>query len=152
MYSRAIYLFLDDVLSAVDMHTAQHILEHCLTGPIAHNRFMILVSHHASLCAPAAVQVVHLDTGCATFVGNGADYLKSEYYIVEKTESLAVDDPADEFDRTPSSGVTSAKARLSSAHKTANSVRPEKDSQMLLIQPENRVGRVRVLHVCRHVY
>lgn len=152
MYSRAIYLFLDDVLSAVDMHTAHHILEHCLTGSIAQNRFVILVSHHASLCAPVAVQVVHLDTGCATFVGSGVDYLQSEYYIVEKTGSLAVDDPADEFDRTPSSGETSVKARSQSAHKSANSVRQGKNPQTLLIQPEKRVGRVRVHHVCGRVY
>ncbi|KAG8871479.1 hypothetical protein FRB98_000747, partial [Tulasnella sp. 332] len=54
IYSRAAVLFLDDVLSAVDAETAQHIYEHALQGPLLEGRTVILVSHHVQLCVPGA--------------------------------------------------------------------------------------------------
>lgn len=80
MYSRAAYIYLDDVLSAVDAHTSQHIVNHCLVGPIAANRTLILVSHHAAKCAPLATTIVHLDQGRPAFVGTSASYLATELY------------------------------------------------------------------------
>ncbi|KAG8938967.1 hypothetical protein FRC00_014283, partial [Tulasnella sp. 408] len=58
IYSRASVLFLDDVLSAVDAETAQHIFEHALKGPLMKGRTVILVSHHVQLCVPGAAYVV----------------------------------------------------------------------------------------------
>lgn len=49
VYSRAGVLLLDDVLSAVDAHTAHHIYTHCLLGPLLKGRTVLLVSHHAQL-------------------------------------------------------------------------------------------------------
>lgn len=58
VYSRASILLLDDVLSAVDAHTARHIYDQCLKGPLLVGRTIILVSHHVHLCLPGASYVV----------------------------------------------------------------------------------------------
>ncbi|GAA6021159.1 hypothetical protein JCM10207_008338 [Rhodosporidiobolus poonsookiae] len=80
VYSRASLLLLDDVISAVDAHTAAHIFEKCLKGPLLEGRTVVLVSHHVQLTAPGAAYVVELDNGRVGFSGTGADYLKSESF------------------------------------------------------------------------
>ncbi|KAG8740134.1 hypothetical protein FRC10_004719 [Ceratobasidium sp. 414] len=62
IYSRASVLFLDDVLSAVDAHTASHLFELCLRGPLSHDRSIVLVSHHVQLILPGASYVVSFST------------------------------------------------------------------------------------------
>ncbi|KAG6842469.1 hypothetical protein C0991_007599 [Blastosporella zonata] len=63
MYSTAECILLDDPLAAVDMHTAQHLVSKCLTGPLARDRTIILVTHHISLCLPSASYLVELAQG-----------------------------------------------------------------------------------------
>ncbi|RCH99356.1 hypothetical protein CU098_007426, partial [Rhizopus stolonifer] len=46
VYSRAQNVLMNDILSAVDAHTAKHLLEKCLVGPLMKNRTRILVTHH----------------------------------------------------------------------------------------------------------
>ena len=70
VYSRASILLLDDVLSAVDAHTAHHLYTECLKGDLMHNRTVILVSHHVQLCAPGARYIVVLDNGRIQFQGD----------------------------------------------------------------------------------
>ncbi|KAF8438137.1 hypothetical protein L210DRAFT_968152 [Boletus edulis BED1] len=70
VYSRASILLLDDVLSAVDAHTAHHIYNECLKGELVRGRTVILVSHHVQLCAPGASYVVALDNGRVAFQGD----------------------------------------------------------------------------------
>ncbi|KAG8779852.1 hypothetical protein FRC12_023788 [Ceratobasidium sp. 428] len=69
IYSRASVLFLDDVLSAVDAHTAAHLFEKCLRGPLARDRTIVLVSHQVQLILPGASYVVALDNGRVLFSG-----------------------------------------------------------------------------------
>lgn len=45
------------------MHTAQHLLTHCLSGELAQDRTIILVTHHVSLCLPVAAYLVELALG-----------------------------------------------------------------------------------------
>ncbi|KPV72284.1 uncharacterized protein RHOBADRAFT_39718 [Rhodotorula graminis WP1] len=78
VYSRASVLLLDDVLSAVDAHTAAHIYENCLKGPLLKNRTVILVSHHVALTAPGAAHVVQLANGRVAFSGSRAQFLDSD--------------------------------------------------------------------------
>ncbi|KAG5638391.1 hypothetical protein H0H81_000287 [Sphagnurus paluster] len=54
---------LGEMRSAVDMHTAQHLLTKCLSGELAQDRTIILVTHHISLCLPAASYIVELAHG-----------------------------------------------------------------------------------------
>jgi hypothetical protein len=44
----------------VDAHTADHIFEKCIRGPLLSGRTVILVSHHVQLTAPGAAYVVRL--------------------------------------------------------------------------------------------
>ena len=77
MYSRASILLLDDVLSAVDAHTAHHLYSECLKGELVRGRTVILVSHHVQLCAPGASYVVALDNGRVAFQGDPDSFIAS---------------------------------------------------------------------------
>ncbi|EPQ52340.1 multidrug resistance-associated ABC transporter [Gloeophyllum trabeum ATCC 11539] len=77
VYSRASILLLDDVLSAVDAHTAHHLYHECLTGELMRGRTVILVSHHVQLCAPGASFIVTLDNGRVLYQGNYEDFRTS---------------------------------------------------------------------------
>ena len=63
LYCNSKHVLLDDCLSAVDSHTAQHIFEHCIQGPLMLNRTCILVTHNVSLCVPLSHYVVLLANG-----------------------------------------------------------------------------------------
>lgn len=63
LYCNAKYILLDDCLSAVDSHTAQHIFEHCILGPQMLNRTCILVTHSVALCLSRSQYVVVLANG-----------------------------------------------------------------------------------------
>ncbi|KAG2149655.1 P-loop containing nucleoside triphosphate hydrolase protein [Suillus cothurnatus] len=74
MYSEATCILLDDPLAAVDMHTAQHIVQHCLSGELARDRTIILVTHHISLCLPIASYVVELSRGNISRAGDKEEF------------------------------------------------------------------------------
>ncbi|KAL7279294.1 hypothetical protein ACG7TL_007135 [Trametes sanguinea] len=63
LYSPAKCVLLDDPLAAVDLHTAQHIVKKALSGDLARDRTIILVTHHITLCLPIAAYLVELSTG-----------------------------------------------------------------------------------------
>ncbi|KAH8822793.1 P-loop containing nucleoside triphosphate hydrolase protein [Flagelloscypha sp. PMI_526] len=77
LFSYFCLVLLDDVLSAVDAHTADHLFKKCLKGELMSGRTVILVSHHVQLCAPGAAFVVALDNGGANFIGDSAAFLSS---------------------------------------------------------------------------
>ena len=52
-------------LSAVDAHTARHLIEKCLQGPLMKDRTVVLVTHHVQLCLPAASLIVRMTVGKA---------------------------------------------------------------------------------------
>lgn len=63
LYCNSRHILLDDCLSAVDSHTAKHIFEQCIRGPLMVNRTCILVTHNIALCLPAAKHVIYLKNG-----------------------------------------------------------------------------------------
>ena len=73
LYSRAEVLVIDDVFSAVDTHVGRHILDHALTGEVAHQRAIILATHSLQLCLPKSTFVVMLNDGTAEFAGPSTD-------------------------------------------------------------------------------
>ncbi|KAH7096201.1 multidrug resistance-associated ABC transporter [Auriculariales sp. MPI-PUGE-AT-0066] len=77
VYSRASVLLLDDVLSAVDAHTADHLFEQCIKGDIMNGRTVVLVSHHVQLCSNGASYIVALDNGRVTFKGPASSFIGS---------------------------------------------------------------------------
>ncbi|THH33272.1 hypothetical protein EUX98_g944 [Antrodiella citrinella] len=62
VYSSASILLLDDVLAALDVHTAKAIVEKCFRGELLHGRTVILVTHNIALTAPVADFVVSLSS------------------------------------------------------------------------------------------
>ncbi|KAI9226114.1 MAG: P-loop containing nucleoside triphosphate hydrolase protein [Piptocephalis tieghemiana] len=63
VYSRASIVLMDDVLSAVDAHTARHLYEQCLLGPLMRPRTLILVTHYVDLCTRDASLLLTLSHG-----------------------------------------------------------------------------------------
>ena len=73
LYSPATTILLDDPLAAVDMHTARHLVEECLTGGLMRGRTVVLVTHHVSLCLPIASHLVEISGGRITKQGSVAE-------------------------------------------------------------------------------
>ncbi|EGG04689.1 uncharacterized protein MELLADRAFT_117018 [Melampsora larici-populina 98AG31] len=69
VYSPAKFLLLDDIMSAVDSHTAQHLFNKVLKGSLMKNRTCVLVTHAVDLCFPGAAFVVSLDQGEVAYAG-----------------------------------------------------------------------------------
>ncbi|KAF1804752.1 hypothetical protein V8B55DRAFT_1497484 [Mucor lusitanicus] len=70
VYSRARNVLMDDVLSAVDAHTARHLHDKCLVGPLMEGRTRILITHHVGLCIQEASYVIHLEHGRINLCGS----------------------------------------------------------------------------------
>ncbi|KAJ7469587.1 hypothetical protein FB451DRAFT_1368560 [Mycena latifolia] len=58
VYSTASILLLDDVLAALDVHTAQWIVDKCFGGDLVQGRTIILVTHNVALARPIAHFIV----------------------------------------------------------------------------------------------
>ncbi|KAJ2928533.1 hypothetical protein H1R20_g8544, partial [Candolleomyces eurysporus] len=150
VYSRASVLFLDDVLSAVDAHTAHHLYHQGLKGDLMKGRTVILVSHHVQLCAGGASYIVALDNGRVLFQG-GRDAFQSSGIIrkLGQTSSETGDDCGEKGkmieiepevleDRGGQSGTRSTTAAASSG------IIKEKKTVRKLVEEEKRaVGRVK---------
>lgn len=112
LYSRAQTLILDDIFSAVDVHTAKHLYEYALTGPLAEGRTRVLATYQVELCLSRAEYLVSLDGqgGC-----QGATVTESE-------RSDAVDfEPEDHNEMTcaddcVSEAISTAESRSKSIH------------------------------------
>lgn len=63
VYSRAQNVMMDDVLSAVDAHTAKHLYKNCLLGPLMSSRTQILITHHVNLCIQGTSHLVYIKDG-----------------------------------------------------------------------------------------
>ncbi|KAF8178248.1 multidrug resistance-associated ABC transporter [Pholiota molesta] len=152
VYSRASILLLDDVLSAVDAHTAHHLYHECLRGDLMKGRTVILVSHHVQLCAADAAYVVALDNGRVQFEGSKEDFYNSgaaatlvqtgqaEEEKTDKEEKEALE-AAEEKILSPSA-VPESETSSTVASKPA-SVKLEKKPARKLVEEEKRaVGRI----------
>ncbi|KAF7316261.1 Multidrug resistance-associated ABC transporter protein [Mycena indigotica] len=142
VYSRASILLLDDVLSAVDAHTAQHLYNNCLRGELMKNRTVILVSHHVQLCAPGAAYIVALDNGRVQFKGD-----KDAFQSSGVMSSLVQSTTANEEDQTEAAIETSieGKPETEATTSTIQNAINKKDAKAprKLIEEEKRaVGRV----------
>ncbi|KAK4621385.1 ABC transporter 7 [Fulvia fulva] len=77
LYCDARHILLDDVLSAVDSHTAKWIFDKALMGPLMYNRTCILVTHNAALCLPRAEFAVVLENGRVAAQGTATEVIHS---------------------------------------------------------------------------
>ncbi|KAL9101333.1 MAG: hypothetical protein Q9163_003401 [Psora crenata] len=77
LYSTSRHVLLDDCLSAVDSHTAKHIFEFCIVGPLMFGRTCILVTHNVTLCVPRSHYLVYLMNGKIAAQGTPDDVISS---------------------------------------------------------------------------
>ncbi|KAK7463002.1 hypothetical protein VKT23_007584 [Stygiomarasmius scandens] len=148
VYSRASILLLDDVLSAVDAHTAHHLYHECLKGELMKDRTIILVSHHVQLCAPGASYIVALDNGRVTFEG-GRDAFQSSGVMRSLVQSTVADagDEKEEAaieDQAPSESKHSDSSDPSSETTTITPVpvKEKKPARKLIEEEARAIGRV----------
>lgn len=90
IYSHARHVLLDDVLSAVDSHTAKWIFDKAIMGPLMYNRTCILVTHNLSLCLPHAEYAVVLDNGRVAVHGTANEVITSGKLTEDLTKSAQV--------------------------------------------------------------
>jgi ABC-type multidrug transport system fused ATPase/permease subunit len=77
VYSRAQNILMDDILSSVDSHTAKHIYQTCLMGPIMKGRTRILITHQVNLCIPGSKYIVYVNHGGVEMAGCPKDFVSS---------------------------------------------------------------------------
>ncbi|KAJ7069529.1 hypothetical protein C8F01DRAFT_1245729 [Mycena amicta] len=82
VYSNANILLLDDVLAALDVHTAQHIVEKLFSGDLIQGRTVILVTHNIALTRPIADFIV-------TFGPDGRIQAQGTVSEISKREPIA---------------------------------------------------------------
>ncbi|GJE99674.1 multidrug resistance-associated ABC transporter [Phanerochaete sordida] len=112
VYSSAEILLLDDVIAALDAHTARWVVDKCFRGDLMKSRTIILVTHNLALTAPLAKFVVSLGpNGSIQSKGTVVDVLGATPGLAEEVaheaEALELDasesetkdaDPADTKD------------------------------------------------------
>ena len=69
LYSRAGILVMDDIFSALDADTSNHVYEYGLTGSLAANRTRILATHHNSICLPRTDYCIVLAEEATSYAG-----------------------------------------------------------------------------------
>ncbi|KAJ3515541.1 hypothetical protein NLJ89_g1687 [Agrocybe chaxingu] len=153
VYSRASILFLDDVLSAVDAHTAHHLYHECLKGELMEGRTVILVSHHVQLCAPGASYIVALDNGRVQFEGPKDEFYSSGAIkaLVQSTSTAAQEDDKEEKEALEEAekrilateAESGSEASSTVATSTPASVKLDRKPARKLVEEEKRaVGRI----------
>ncbi|KAH8978589.1 hypothetical protein EDB92DRAFT_2056103 [Lactarius akahatsu] len=85
VYSSSQILILDDVLAALDVHTAQWIIERCFEGDLIRGRTMLLVTHNVTMVTPLADYVVSLGkNGLIAGHGSISDTLKKDKTLAKE--------------------------------------------------------------------
>ncbi|TBU28095.1 multidrug resistance-associated ABC transporter [Dichomitus squalens] len=162
VYSRAAVLFLDDVLSAVDAHTAHHLFNECLKGDLMRGRTVILVSHHVQLCAPGTKYIVALDNGrvqytgdydglqssgvLSTLIQSSGDEEKEDATAAEKEKQVerAVEDVAEEvtFRESTETSETSSTVAPTQADGETKPDKKQKAPRKLVEEEKRAVGHI----------
>lgn len=137
MYSKARHVLLDDVLSAVDSHTAKWIFDYALNGELMLNRTCILVTHNVGLCLPYAEFAVVLENGRVVVQGSSDEVIDSG----KLTEEVSKCGPASRGASKPPSQVPSdvggeeAEGEVSHGNGSANGNANGKDSKKGVSNP-----------------
>ncbi|KAL4260343.1 ATP-binding cassette transporter C [Pleurotus pulmonarius] len=162
VYSRASILLLDDVLSAVDAHTAHHLYNECITGPLMRGRTVILVSHHVQLCTPGAGYIVALENGRIQYQGDRQGFqassvmqtlVQSSSESTDEKEEAAVEDLKLSSSQAPSEAQSTTDTTVTAVATPSS----DKKAPRKLVEEEKRaVGRISrdvwstYIHACGH--
>ena len=119
VYSRAQTILLDDIFSALDVHTAKWVVDKCLRGDLLPGRTVLLVTHNIALTAPVASFCIELSSdgrivrhGPLGYVINSSDALQ------EKDADLTLKD-LEVYDGKEQSDDKSSKGKLVVAEEIA---------------------------------
>ena len=119
LYCNSRHVLLDDCLSAVDSHTAKHIFEHCIMGPLMLGRTCLLVTHNIALCVPRSHHVVALLNGKISAQGSPDEVVASGVLGDELLKS-----------RPGSKGGSQAESRIASAVDLSAKITTGNDGQI----------------------
>ncbi|OAD04591.1 hypothetical protein MUCCIDRAFT_139587 [Mucor lusitanicus CBS 277.49] len=134
VYSRAQNVLMDDVLSAVDAHTAKHLYQQCLLGPLMKDRTQILITHHVNLCIQGSAHVVYVKEGHIQLSGSPADLRKAGQLDLIFEESNVEQEEEEEEEKQDQ--VASANDQEQQA--------PERKAPKVLVEKEGRAqGKVK---------
>ncbi|KAI5824338.1 P-loop containing nucleoside triphosphate hydrolase protein [Schizophyllum commune Tattone D] len=86
IYSSASVLLLDDILAALDVHTAKWIVEKCLAGHLVKGRTVLLVTHNMPLAQPLADAVVAVCDGHVTIEANIAAAISHDATLAQEVK------------------------------------------------------------------
>ncbi|KAF8309911.1 hypothetical protein DL93DRAFT_2230628 [Clavulina sp. PMI_390] len=96
VYSKAQIVLLDDVLSALDVHTARSIVQKCFAGSLLKGRTVVLVTHNIALAAKHAKYFVTIAAdGTISSSNYLADALKEDDVRAELVENAEAVKKAD---------------------------------------------------------
>ncbi|KAI9435350.1 hypothetical protein H4582DRAFT_2112394 [Lactarius indigo] len=116
VYSSSQILILDDVLAALDVHTARWIVEKCFKGDLIHGRTVLLVAHNVAMASPLADYVVSLGKdGQIASRGSVSDVLKKDKTLAKELAkgARAIKDNEEKIDSVkPDETVKSADGKL----------------------------------------
>lgn len=119
VYSRAGILLLDDVLSALDVHTAKWIVEKCFQGELIRGRTVILVTHNVVLAAPIASFAIELNSD-GKVIRQGSDMLGERELLEADVAAKVNSEGTHEDDTKPdNSAGDSSKGKLILAEEIA---------------------------------
>ena len=139
LYSKAQVLLLDDVLAALDVHTARWVVEKAFEGDLIKDRTILLVTHNIALAAPIAENVVVLGrNGMVTSHGTVADVLKNDARLRRQAEDRSkIEDVEADIDN---------KEAKADDGKSKSKDAEDKDKQSkgkLVVAEEKAIGRVK---------
>lgn len=143
LYSSASILLLDDVLAALDVHTAKWIVDEALKGDLIKRRTILLVTHNIALAAPVASHVLVLTrNGGVSAQGPVSEVLKRDSRLrvqVEKEREKVEENIETKLDE-------------SSTDKTvADTEDSKKATRKLVIAEEKAMGGVEITAIMLYV-
>ncbi|KAJ2298755.1 hypothetical protein IWW55_004380, partial [Coemansia sp. RSA 2706] len=138
VYSHRRILLIDDCLSAVDAHTARHILHACLVGGSAlmQGRTRVLVTHHVAACLPHADYAVLMRGGAIAHQGLPSE-LQAQGLFAESMDGHTSDDEQNE-DALAAAVVNDAKTEDEYTRERAGH-----EDGTLIEEEERETGRVK---------
>lgn len=142
LYSSASILLLDDILAALDVHTAKWIVDEALKGDLIKGRTVLLVTHNIALAAPAASHVVVLTRhGGISAQGLVSEVLKQDSQLRAQVEK----------EREEVSEVIETKPENADEGKDMDTEVAKKTAGKLVVEEEKAMGRVEMAAVMLYV-
>ncbi|KAJ7693691.1 P-loop containing nucleoside triphosphate hydrolase protein, partial [Mycena rosella] len=114
IYADAEIILLDDILAALDVHTAKWIVDKCLRGDLIKGRTVILVTHNVAMAKPVAHYVVSMGIdGHVHSHGSISEALATDEVLAEELskDQEVLDKKVEEVDAVPTDAVPAPESK-----------------------------------------